>query len=493
MIIVRMEIRSPVLFVAVVGSQQIRRRGLKLTAASVILIAAIGASMISTASAAAPTGLEAKVDAYIEPFLRIKAFSGSILVARGGEILLSKGYGMANYELEVPNGPGTKFHIASISKTFTAAAIKILAERGVLKVEDPLSKYVPDYPNGGKITIHNLLVHNSGIPNINNFREYDEWSRLPQTTASLLEKLKGRPLRFEPGARYEYSNSNYNILAYIIEKTASKSYGDFVREAIFEPLGMRDTAHDGSAAALIKNAASGYVPAGYDGLEKSPYLDWTIKTGNGSITSTVEDLYKWDRGLYSEKVLSKASIEKIFTPYVDGAVGYGWFISRRLNRRCFRMNGRSPGFQGEIHRFIDDDACVIVLSNNYSGAASFMIDDIDRIAFGEPYEMFVVNPGLKIDPGTMTSFLGLYKGGPDFFIPNGVLTVLETGGHLAMRWSAGGLSWLVPMTGSQFYDRNYGGRITFIKDANGAISHLIYRSMGTDYKAVKTPMEGGTS
>jgi len=430
--------------------------------------------------------VEKKVDANVQPYHEMKAFSGSILIARGSEVLLAKGYGLANYELGVPNSPRTIFHLASISKTFTSAAVLILEERGRLAVGDQLTKYIPDYPDGDKITIHNLLVHASGIPNINDFPEYGEWSRLPQTTSSLVEKVKNRPLNFEPGARYDYSNSNYNLLAYIIEKVSGRSYGEFLKETIFDPLGMQDTAHDGRAAAIIRNSASGYTPAGYDDLEKTPCLDWTIKTGNGSIYSTVEDLYKWDRALYTERILTRAALDKMFTPYVSKTVVDGWFIGRRLNRRCIRMSGRSPGFQGEIHRYVDDDVCVIVLGNNYSGAASFMINDIAAIAFGEPYERITVNKELKIDPPLVASCTGSYQGGEDFFAPNASLTVEEREGHLALRWSLGGLSWLVPVTESQFFDRTFGGRVTFVKNERGEVAHLIYRSSATDYKATKT-------
>ncbi len=281
----------------------------------------------SAGQAARGSDIEAKVDAYVKPYLDIKAFNGAILIARGGRVLLAKGFGMANYELDVPNTPRTKFHIASISKTFTAAAVMILEERGALKVQDPLSKYLPDYPNGEKMTIHHLLVHTSGIPNVNNFPEYEQWSRFPQTPASLIGFFKNRPLNFEPGARYEYSNSNYNVLAFIVEKASGRSYGDFLRESIFDPLGMKDTAHDGDAAALVRNAASGYTPAGYDGLEKTPYLDWTIKTGNGSIYTTIGDLYAWDRALYSEKILSRASLESDLHP------PRGWIRGLRMVHR----------------------------------------------------------------------------------------------------------------------------------------------------------------
>src|ERR1044072_1491359 len=283
--------------------------------------------------------IAAKVDAYVKPYLDLKVFNGVVFIARQGKILLNKGYGMANYELDVANTPKTRFHLASVSKTFTAAAIMLLEERGLLSTSDPLTKYIPDYPNGDKITIHQLLVHTSGIPNVNNFSEYNDGSRFTQTPASLIDKFKNRPLDFQPGARYAYSNSNYNVLAFIIEKVSGKHYGDFLKEQIFDPLGKKDTAHDGQANLLIKNAASGYTPAGFDGFEKTPYLDWTIKTGNGSLYSTAEDLYKWDRALYTEKLLKKSTLDKIFTQHVDDAVGYGWFIGQRLNRKCIRMSG----------------------------------------------------------------------------------------------------------------------------------------------------------
>src|SRR5262245_33380142 len=169
------------------------------------------------------TDLEAKVDAYVRPFLEIKGFSGAILIARKGQVLLRKGYGMANYELDAPNTPQTKFHLASISKSFTAAAILILEERGLLNVSDPIGKYIPDYPEGDKITIHHLLIHTSGIPNVNNFLDYNAKSKFPQTLANIIEMFKNKPLTNKPGERYSYSNSNYNVLAFIIEKVSGKS------------------------------------------------------------------------------------------------------------------------------------------------------------------------------------------------------------------------------------------------------------------------------
>jgi CubicO group peptidase (beta-lactamase class C family) len=429
--------------------------------------------------------LAAKVDAYVKPFLEMKAFSGSILIAKQGRVLLNKGYGMANYELDVPNTPQTKFHIASISKTFTATAILILQERGLMNVRDPLSKYIPDYPNGDKIMIHHLLTHTSGIPDVNQFLEYNAKSKFPQTPASLIELFKQKPLAAQPGERYLYSNSNYNLLAFIIEKVSGKGYGEFLSESIFDPLGMKDTAHDGRATALLKNRASGYVPAGVDSLENAPYLDWTMKTGNGSLYSTVEDLYKWDRALYTERILKRSSLAQMFTKHVDNSVGYGWFISRRLNRNVLRMNGRSPGFQGEIHRYVDDDVCVIVLSNNYSGTASFMIADLAAMAFGEQYEAPPELKAVKLDPKELGAFVGKYQSDATFFRPNAVLSIEKLGDHLTLSYWGNEPVPLKPLAGGKFYDRTFGASLTFVKSAAGETTHFIYQGTGSSYELKK--------
>jgi len=434
------------------------------------------------------TDLEAKVDAYVRPYLEIKGFSGAILIASKGRVLLRKGYGMANYELDAPNTPQTKFHLASISKSFTAAAIMILEERGLLSVSDPLSKYIPDYPEGDKITIHHLLIHTSGIPNVNSFPDYNAKSKFPQTLASIIEMFKNQPLTMKPGERSSYSNSNYNVLAFIIEKVSGKSYGDFLKENIFDPLGMKDTGHDGKASAIVKNRASGYAPVGARDLENASWIDWTIKTGNGSLYSTVEDLYKWDRTLYTENILKKSALDKMFTPHIEDA-GYGWYISRRLNRKVIRFSGRSPGFQGEIQRYVDDDVCVIILSNNYSGAASFMITDLAAMVFGEPYETSSINAGLKIDPKVIDGYLGRYEGGADFFIPRASITLEKRDDNLALRWSTGAVGWLAPMTESKFYERIFGASVTFVKDDKGKVSHLILSISGSDYRANKAQTE----
>jgi CubicO group peptidase (beta-lactamase class C family) len=426
--------------------------------------------------------IEAEVDAYVKPYLEMGGFSGSILIAKGGKILLKKGYGMANYELGVPNTPDTKFHIASVSKPFTAAAVMLLQERGLLSVSDPLTKFISDYPKGDKITVHHLLTHTSGIPNVNNYPDYDAKSKFPQTPASLVEMFKNKPLIMQPGDQYNYSNSNYNLLAYIIEKVSGKSYGEFLKENIFQPLAMKDTGHDGQAETLLKNRASGYVPVGVSGFENAPYLDWTSKTGNGSLYSTVEDLYKWDRALYTEKLLKKPTLERMFTAHIEG-VGYGWFISKRLNRRAIRISGRSPGFSAELQRYVDEDVCVIVLGNNYAPTASTIANDVAAITLGEKYETFSVVKPVTLTEQAINALAGRYEGGSDFFLPGAVLTLENKNGSLNMIWSSGATVTLVPQSDAKFFDRLFWAGITFVKDQKGDVTHLLYRSGGKDYLA----------
>jgi CubicO group peptidase (beta-lactamase class C family) len=420
------------------------------------------------------SGFETEIDAYVEPFVKAAGFSGTILIAKGGEILISKGYGMADYEWDIPNSPQTKFQIASVSKSFTAAAIMILEERGHLSVDDPLSKFIPDYPNGDRITVHHLLTHNSGIPNVNDLPGYSQKSRFPITLEQIIDIFKNKALEQEPGTSYRYSNSNYNLLAFIIEKVSGQSYGDFLRANIFKPLGMANTGHPARAEILIPFLASGYAPAGQIDLEKAPYLDWTIKTGNGSLYSTSEDLYKWDQTLYSEKILKKDTLDKIFTPYVDN-VGYGWFVRERSGRRVTAINGRSPGFASYLERYIDDDASIIILSNIYTSAPFTMIEGLSAILFGEEYAKPETPKFEKLDTETVAEYAGKYNFGPDFYRPGAEVIVESKYGHISFQWSKTYFYPLLPLSKDKFLDRMFWATIVFQRNETGEVTGFIWK------------------
>jgi CubicO group peptidase (beta-lactamase class C family) len=192
----------------------------------------------------------------IQSYAANRQFMGSVLVAKGTQVLLNKGYGSANLEWDVPNSPATKFRLGSITKQFTAASILLLQERGKLNVQDPVKKYMADAPAAwDKITIYHLLTHTSGIPNFTSFPEYAKWEPFATTAAEEVARFRDKPLDFAPGEKWSYSNSGYVLLGYLIEKITGGSYEKFVRENIFNPLGMRDSGYDSNSAVIARRAA----------------------------------------------------------------------------------------------------------------------------------------------------------------------------------------------------------------------------------------------
>ena len=328
--------------------------------------------------------IESKVDEYIDAYLKMGNFSGSILIAREGKILLSKGYGMANFEHDVPNTAQTKFRLGSITKQFTAMAIMQLQEKGLLNVDDPIKKYIPDYPNGERITIHHLLTHTSGIPNLTSFPDYRRTMMIPSPVEKTIERFKDKPLEFTPGEKLKYSNSGYILLGYIIEKVSGKSYEAYLKENIFQPLNMVNTGYDHHST-LLKHRAAGYALTD-KGLINAPYNDMSIPHGAGALYSTVEDLYLWDRALYTEKLVKKGSLNKMFTPFKEN-YGYGWVITSLFNHKRIGHGGRIVGFSTSISRYIDDDVFIVVLSNIANAPIEKISEDLAAIVFGEECEL----------------------------------------------------------------------------------------------------------
>jgi D-alanyl-D-alanine carboxypeptidase len=429
-------------------------------------------------------GLHSRFEAYLAPFVDTGNFTGAVLISRHGKVLLRQAYGLANYELRVPNSPSMRFHIASVSKAFTAAAILQLQENGLLTLSDPVSRFLPDFPQGDKIQLENLLTHTSGIRDINDLPDYDDFARGPHTLPDLVAKFAGLPLQSEPGEKYSYSNSNYNLLALILEKVSGETYPDYLRRHIFGPTGMEESGHDGDAASLIPQAAAGYVPAGEKGFEKAPYLDWSTKTGNGSLYSTVDDLYRFDRALHRELILKKATSQEYF---VDGEGNrYGWYIGRRLGHRVMSAKGRSPGFTAELDRFTDDDLTIIILSNSYSTVAQDPIAEaFAAIVFGQQ----PVSPPMRaadVAPSVLASYEGEYQFGPDYFTPNAKFTLSPLPGCLLFQ-VGNNRSPLVPLKPAEFLERKFFGHVTMQKDNSGGVTGLIVRYGKTEFHAQKLP------
>jgi CubicO group peptidase (beta-lactamase class C family) len=325
--------------------------------------------------------LAARLDECMSGLAEQGRFSGSVLVGHDGRVLLAKGYGFANLELDVPNTPQTKFRLGSITKQFTAMAFMQLEEQGKLKVEDPISKHVPQCPEAWqKITIHHLLTHTSSIPDFTSFPDYVPTMNQRSPVSITVERFKNKPLNFTPGEKYQYSNSGYVLLGYILEKVTGQEYGDYVEQHIFRPLGMRDSGYD-SFTAIFRHRASGYMRRGGQPVN-AQYIDMTIPHAAGGLYSTVEDLYRWDQALYTDKLVSKKSLERIFSPFKSD-YAYGWIVTKRDNRRYIGHGGGINGFSTSINRYPDDKVCIIVLSNMEGSVVGTAARELAAIVLGE--------------------------------------------------------------------------------------------------------------
>lgn len=422
---------------------------------------------------AAETGHDRKVEEYLAPLLRTNNFSGVIVVAEQGRITFAKGFGLANAEQRVPNSPDTVFQVASLSKPFTSAAILRLAERGRIDLDAPLSRVLPNYPGGNRLTIHHLLSHRSGVPNINDFDEYEALQLRPQTTASLVAQFKDKPLEFAPGERYSYSNSNYNLLAHIIERVSGQSYGDFIRSEILAPLALKHTGHRADMATIVPLLADGYAPEGTTGIARASYLDWTAKTGNGSLYSTAGDLIRFVRAAHDDALLTAASRGKMFAKHSENA-GYGWFLTTANGRGLHHVNGRSPGWAAQLDHYPTDDVTVVVLSNLYSSVTTPIARAVGAIHFGLSAEPM---PALRAEPLTdaeTARLVGTYRFGADYYIPNSTIKITARDGRIQAEYPSGYTpSPYVPVNPTSFIVRPFWSNANFTVGADGQATALV--------------------
>lgn len=333
-----------------------------------------------------PKDFTTEADKLVSGYVEQNKFSGTVLVAKDGKPLFRKGYGWANREWKVPNGPESKFRLGSITKQFTATAILQLVEAGKLKLDDPISKYyLSSPPVWSKITIHHLLTHTSGIPSYTSIPGFfGKESMTDRTPAEIVKLTQDMPLEFQPGEKFKYDNSGYILLGYVIEKVSGQKYADYLQEHIFGPLGMRDSGYD-SSQEIIPHRAAGYNYTGSRWVN-APYLAMSLPYAAGSLYSTGDDLLTWDQALYAHKPLSPASLDKMFTPNLEN-YGYGWFITKEFNRKMESHGGGINGFNTVITRYPDDRVTVIVLGNMNTSAIGPIAKGLSALMFGEKVEV----------------------------------------------------------------------------------------------------------
>ncbi|MHB9097434.1 MAG: serine hydrolase [Syntrophales bacterium] len=449
----------------------------KMVLVVLILVLFFGSGHAAAARAASSGDVAKKADRYLEACVQEGNFSGAVLMARKGKILISKGYGLANAELNVRNSPSTIFRLGSLSKQFTAMAIMQLQESKRLSVQDPLSKYIPDYPEGDKITLHHLLTHTAGIPNLTELPEYEAYMVNPSPILKTIDLFKNRPLDFLPGEKYKYSNSGYIILSHVIEKASGKSYESFIAENIFKPLNMKNSGYDHQEI-VLKNRASGYVLTD-EGLMNAPYIDMSIPSGGGSLYSTVGDMYLWDSALYKDALVSRESLDAMFTPDKEG-YGYGWIVANLNGRKIITHNGSVNGFLTHIARYVDDDACIVILSNIANAPVNEISRDLRAILFGEPYEIPKVHKTVSIDTAIYDAYVGQYEVNPQF-----VLSVTKERDCLFIQGTDQQRIRLYPESAMKFFMKAVPGEVTFVKDGKGDVIQLVVRQHKQNAPAIR--------
>jgi CubicO group peptidase (beta-lactamase class C family) len=353
--------------------------------------------------------LQQKLNDHCNSLAQLGYLNGCVLVASEERIILSKGYGMASFELDVPNTPQTIFRIGSITKQFTAVAIVIMHELKLLNVEDPISMYLPSYPNGDKITIHHLLTHTSGIPNYTSLEDFVPKMRLVSSTEDIIARFADKPLLFEPGEKFDYSNSGYVLLTAIIEQISGRTYEDYIHHAISKPLGMINTGYD-NAKKILKNRASGYEVWG--DVVNAEFLEMTIPSGAGGMYSTIEDLYIWGLSLHSQRQISEKAYGSMTTPFKD-TYGYGLFIYEEdimgSLRKVIGHGGGINGFLTEMRHYKNEDLTIIVLSNLVTTQVGPISQQLARIAFGEEMKLPLSYTPIQLDFNQYTDLVGSYE------------------------------------------------------------------------------------
>ena len=353
-----------------------------------------------------------KIDSLINQAVSLKRFNGTVLVSKNGKIIFEKGYGYQDIQNKIENTPNTIFQVGSMTKQFTATVVLKLAELHKLSLDDKISKYFPNIKRGDEITIKNFLTHTSGLSEI--FRDplfIKENKQIPISKEKLLSFFIDKPLYFNPGTQYAYCNSAYILLGLIIEKVSGKPYEQMVRDFILKPLKMTHSGFD-FAGLKSKQKALGYIKFSRSESISSMPWDSTATYSAGSLYSTANDLYLWHQGLLNNKVISKESLAKAYTPFMEG-YGLGCWIDTIYQKRVISHGGNIEGFTSYFGRIEEDNVCVILLNNIYNREIESIGTSVLAILYNKPYHFF---EEIKLGAEVLEKYVGEYEINADYHI-----------------------------------------------------------------------------
>lgn len=424
-------------------------------------------------------------------------FSGAVLVAKGGKILLRKGYGYADVEKRVPFTPETRHEVASLSKMFTSMAALKLRDRGRLRLADSICKYLDDCPEGWQpITVQHLMRNTSGIPDYEGplglgSEKYFEFMTRPEASAEIFANAGKLPLDFKPGEKFKYSNTGYIVLSHVIQKAAGRPFSEFVASAVLKPAGMTHSGVIGFRASP-SNLAYGYthgdigwekalagIPLTSGHLQRLPRLPLTPPEGDAWLYSTVDDLYRWSMIMDGGRFVSSQEAAEVFTAGL-GNYGYGWFVDREFDRRRIKHTGSLPGYTSSFIKLPDDKITIIIISNLDRARMGSISRDVTAAALGKPFDMPVRGNMLTLAAEQIARLEGDYK-----TARGKLLTVRNTPGFLTAKLEGSYTAGLIPLSPTEFYFPLADGKAVFTLDDSGRAASVNMRYGGEDHIAVR--------
>jgi len=421
--------------------------------------------LIAGANQATAQKMQKEFDLLVSSKYKPNEPGAAVLVAKNGEVIYRKAFGLANMELEVAMRPEMVFEIGSMTKQFTAVSVLMLMEQGKLSLNDEITKYIPNYPvHGHKITIHHLLIHTSGIKSYTSMPEWFPIWRKDMKPEEMIDLFKNQPMDFAPGEKYLYNNSAYFMLGYIIEKASGMTYPQFLEENIFKPLQMNNTYY-GSQTKIIHNRASGYQQK--DGFSNAEYLSLTQPYSAGSIMSTVDDLLKWQLAVRDNKLVKKETIQLAFTDYKtnDGKLihyGYGWGLNEINGSPTIEHSGGIFGYTTNGIWLPQEDVYVVMLSNRDDMSPGDVSTSLAAIAIGKPY--LVATAAIAVKPEDLKELAGVYE-----FEDASVRSIIYEEGILYSQRQGSSRFKLISVAENIFAFENSFSTLEFINDRDGKL------------------------
>lgn len=408
--------------------------------------------------------IDLRLEKYIRPYVDQKDFSGVILIAQGDSVLAEKAYGLANLKTNAKNKFETKFRVASVTKTFTAAGIVMLAERGKLKLNDPLGKFFPAFPNGQNITIEQLLLHRSGVGDLDEPVHY----KTCYAGIDLVNQIAKAKPEFAPGTDSSYSNSGYSLLAAVIENVSGEPYETFLQKNIFGPLKMTDSGSFCTEPKL-RDLATGHVTGSAARSIEQVAASELTQIGAGSAYSTAEDLLKWLKAVRQNRLFN---MDKLSYPY-------GWGKRDYSGSKLIEQSGLVEGFNSYIALYPSEDLYVVFLSNTQSGLFNRVAKDFRAVMLGGDFSTPEVLPKYVVAPTAIATYAGAYRS-KDIPVPLNVViqrdgAYLKWGNYPFMRS-------LTPIGKDKFFHRAEYAEISFDRDAQGKVIKITWKpSLGDPF------------